>query len=154
MVKLDRCVGNCINLNDFSNKVCVPNKKEDLNLSIFNMITEINESKTLAKQISCECKCRFDGRKCNSNQWWNNDKCWCECKKCRVCEKDYFRLLFLHVAEIKEKYLASTLDNSSIKCDEVIQSNNEETKTISNYLNEKKAIPKISIFYMRFSYVL
>ena len=75
MVKLDRCVGSCINLNDFSNKVCVPNKKEDLNLSIFNMITEINESKTLAKQISCECKCRFDGRKCNSNQWWNNDKC-------------------------------------------------------------------------------
>ena len=29
------------------------------------MITGINESKTLAKHISCECKCRFDGRKCN-----------------------------------------------------------------------------------------
>ena len=27
------------------NKVCVPNKKEDSNLSDFNMITEINESK-------------------------------------------------------------------------------------------------------------
>ena len=38
------------------------------------MITEINESKTLTKHISYECKCKF-GRKCNSDQWWNNDKC-------------------------------------------------------------------------------
>ena len=45
------------------------------------MITGINESKTLTKHISCECKCKFDGRKCNSNQKWNNDKCRCECKK-------------------------------------------------------------------------
>ena len=74
-VKLDRCVGSCNTLNDLSNKVCVPNKTEDLNLSVFNMITGINESKTLTRQISCECKCRFDGRKCNSDQWWNNDKC-------------------------------------------------------------------------------
>ena len=26
------------------------------------MITGINESKTLTKHISCECKCRFDGK--------------------------------------------------------------------------------------------
>ena len=45
------------------------------------MITGINESKTLTKHISCECKCKFDGTKCNSNQWWNNDKDWCECIK-------------------------------------------------------------------------
>ena len=35
----------------------------------------INEPKTLAKHISCKCKCKFDGRKCNSNQKWNNNKC-------------------------------------------------------------------------------
>ena len=50
------------------NKVCVPNKTEDLNLSVFNMITGINESETLTKHISCKCKCRLDGRKCNSDQ--------------------------------------------------------------------------------------
>ena len=61
-VKLDRRVGSCNALNDLSNKVCVPNKTEDLNLSMFNMITGINESKTLTKHISCECKCRFDGK--------------------------------------------------------------------------------------------
>ena len=88
-VKLNRCVGSCNTLNDLSNKVCFPNKREDLNLSVFNMITRINESKTLTKHISCECKCKFDGGKCNLGQWWNNDKCQCECKKRNVCEKDY-----------------------------------------------------------------
>ena len=53
------------------------------------MITWINESKTLRKHIPCECKCRFDERKCNSDQWWNNNKCWCECKKCCVYEDLY-----------------------------------------------------------------
>ena len=39
------------------------------------MVTGINESMTSKKYISCECKCKFDEeRKCNSNQWWNNDK--------------------------------------------------------------------------------
>ena len=74
-VKLDKCVGSCNILNDLSNKICVPNKTEDLDLSVFNMISRINESKTLTKHTSCECKYKVDGRKCNSVQWWNNDKC-------------------------------------------------------------------------------
>ena len=52
------------------------------------MITGINESKTLKKDTSCKRKYRFDGRKCNSDQRWNNDKCSCECEKHHVCEKD------------------------------------------------------------------
>ena len=48
-VKLDRCVGSHNTINDFPNKVCVPNKAEDLNLSMFNMITGINESKNTNK---------------------------------------------------------------------------------------------------------
>ena len=50
-VKLGRCTGSCNTLNDFSNKVCVPNKTEDLNLNVFNMIRQINESKTLTNHI-------------------------------------------------------------------------------------------------------
>ena len=53
VVKLDRCIGSCNILNDLSKKVCVPNKTEDLNLSMVNMIAG----------ISWKCKCRFDGRK-------------------------------------------------------------------------------------------
>ena len=78
-VKSDRCVGSCNTLSDLSNKVCILNKTEDLNLSVFNMITGINEPKTLTKHISCKCKCKLDGTKCNTNQWWNNNKCRCEC---------------------------------------------------------------------------
>ena len=67
-VKLDRCVGSCNTLNDLSNKLCIPNKTKSLNLSVSNMITRINESKTLTNHISCEGKCKFDETKCKSNQ--------------------------------------------------------------------------------------
>ena len=53
---MDRCVGGCNTLIDLSNKVCIPNKTEDLNITVFNMITGINKSKTLTKHIPCECK--------------------------------------------------------------------------------------------------
>ena len=69
LVKLDRCAGSFNNINDLSNKVCVPNKTENLNLSVFNMIAGIDESKTLAKHISCECKFKFYGRNHDSHQW-------------------------------------------------------------------------------------
>ena len=42
-LKLDRCLGNCNTLNDFSSKVCVRNKTEYLNIHVFNMITGKNE---------------------------------------------------------------------------------------------------------------
>ena len=66
-VNLDRCTGNCNTLNDLSNRICVANKIEDLNLHVFNMIKGVNESKMLTKHVSFEWKCKFDGRKCNSN---------------------------------------------------------------------------------------
>ena len=69
LVKLDRCTGSCNTLNDLSNKECFLNKTKDLNLRVLNIITGIDESKSLTKHISCECKCKFDGRSCNSDQW-------------------------------------------------------------------------------------
>ena len=50
------------------------------------MVTGINKSKTLTKHKSCEWKYKFDGRKCNPDQWLNNDKCRCEYRKRHVCE--------------------------------------------------------------------
>ena len=117
-VKSDRCVGICNILNRLSNKVCVPNKTEDLNLSIVNMITEINDSKTLTKHISCKYKCTFDGRKYNSNQWWNNNKCLCGGKN-HIFEKGFIWNLASCNCE-NGKYLASIIDNPVITCDEII----------------------------------
>ena len=72
-VNLDRCMGSCNNLNNLSKKVCIPHKTEDLNLSVFNMIIGIIETKILTKHISSECKCKFDGNKCNLIQNWNDE---------------------------------------------------------------------------------
>ena len=44
--------GSCITLNDLSNRICLQNKMEDLNLIVFNKITGINESETLTKHVS------------------------------------------------------------------------------------------------------
>ena len=77
-VNWDRCKGSFNILDDLSNRVCIPDKTEDLKLYVFNMIAGIKESKALTKHITCKCKFKFDGSKYNSNQKWNNDKCWCE----------------------------------------------------------------------------
>ena len=46
-VDLDRCNGSCNTLSNISSKICIPNKPEHVNLNVFNLITRINESKTL-----------------------------------------------------------------------------------------------------------
>ena len=151
-VKLDRCIGRCNTLNDLSNKVCVPNKTGDLNLSVFKMTTGINKWETI-RHVSC--KCRFDDKKCNSDQWWNNDKCCCECKKCHLCEKGYVWNPTTFSCE-NGKYLANIMDNSAIIFDENIyaeaKSNDEETKPFSTNFNERKqpVKRKIYIFYLNF----
>ena len=135
------------------NEVCVPNKTEDLNLSVLNMITGINESNTLIKHISCKCKCKFDGRKCNSDQWWDNGKCQCACKKRHACEKDYFWNPSTCSCE-NGKYLASIMDESAITCGEVIESYDEETKTASTNFNENKGTCKAQNFYILLAFLL
>ena len=103
---------------------------------MFNMITEVNESKTISRRISCQCKCEFDGKECISNHWWNNDKCWFECKNHQVCEKDYIWNHSTCSCE-NRKYLASIMDDSAITYDEGIESYNKETKIISTNFNQK-----------------
>ena len=104
------------------------------------MITGINESKTLTKHISCECKARFDERKCNSDQWWNNDKSKCKCKVDHVCQKDYVCNPSACSFE-NGKYLVSIMDDLVITCDNIrdaeTKSNDEETKTPPRNFNEK-----------------
>ena len=111
------------------------------------MITGINESKTLTKHISCQCKCKFDGTKCKSNKWWNNDKYRCECKKHHICEKDYVRNPATCNCE-NGKYLASIKDDSVIACDEVIKSYDEEIKTSPTNFDEKNITCKTQSFYI------
>ena len=94
------------------------------------MITRINELKISTKNISCECECKFDGEKCNS------DQSECACKKHHICEKDY--IWNPATCSCKNgKYLASIIDDSVITSHEIIdadvqaKSNEEESKIIS-----------------------
>ena len=77
--------------------------------------------------MSCKCKYKFDDRKCNSNQRYNNSgitscvrKIWiwnpatCSCKN--------------------GKYLASFIDDSVTTCDQ----NTDTTRTVLINFNEKK----------------
>ena len=114
----------------------VPNKTEDLlNDYMINMITAINESKTLTRHIPCECKCKFYGMKCNSNQIWNNGKYQCECKnpKKHVCKKNYIWNPSTYACE-NGKYAGSIIVDSVITCDEII----ETIKAISTNKYSKK----------------
>ena len=61
--------------------------------------------------MSCKWKCKFDGRKCNSDRKCNNDKCRCECKKHHICDK---------CSSTNGKYLASIINDSMISCDEIL----------------------------------
>ena len=56
-------------------RICIANKTEGINLNVFNVITIVNDSKILTKYTSCKRKCKFDDRKCDSNQKRNNNKC-------------------------------------------------------------------------------
>ena len=102
------------------------------------MITGIL-SKILTKHISCEYICKFDGRKCNSNQKWNNDKCQCECKNPKeknTCEKDY---IWNHTTCSCEnvEYLISTIDDLVIITDEIINRLVNVMSTVSSNFDEK-----------------
>ena len=100
--------------------------------------------------ILCKCKCKFDGKKCNSDEWWNNNKYWCECKKRHVCEKDYIWNPAACSGE-NESYLARIMADSVITSDEIFEEETKTAKTI--FYEQKNAICKKkqnSIFYLPF----
>ena len=138
MLKLNKCVGRGNTLNDLSNELLVSNKTYDFILSVFNMITGINEWKTLTKQISCACKYTFDGIKCNINHWWNSDKCRRKCKKHNICQNYYIWNPPTCSSEHR-KFLSSIMDNSTIICHKAIESYDEKIKANSANFVEKKS---------------
>ena len=112
----------------------------------------INESKTLAKHTSCECKCKFDGIKCNSNQKWNNNKCRRECKNPRkhhVCEKDYIWNPRTCTCE-NGKFLEIIIGDLVFTCDEIL----EMAKTIPTNFNENEITCNTEKFYILVNFLI
>ena len=112
----------CNTPTNLSHKECNTNKIEGLNLSVFNIMAALYMLKIVTKHISCKCQCKFDGRKCNSNQKWINNKCWCECKNPKeynTFEKDYIWNPVICSFKTVE-YLENTIEDSVITCNKVI----------------------------------
>ena len=92
-IKVNKCSGNCSNINDPMAKLCVPDIVKDTNIKVFNMLARINETRKITWHESCKCICRFTKAVCNNKQEWNENKCKCACKEDLidklVCDKGY-----------------------------------------------------------------
>ena len=75
MISLDKCNGSFNAVDNLSTKICVASETKDINVKACNMITRINEVKTLVKHISCDFKCKFNSATFKSNQKSNTETC-------------------------------------------------------------------------------
>ena len=67
-IKINKCSGNCNNINDPYAKICVPDTVKDLNVKIFNLMTLTNETRHIKWHGTCKCKCRLGKIICNSRR--------------------------------------------------------------------------------------
>ena len=80
-IKINKCDGNCNNINNPYANICVPDVIKDLNVKVFNLMSRTNETRFIKWHKTCKCICRLDGIICNNKQRWNNNKFRCECKE-------------------------------------------------------------------------
>ena len=69
-VKINRCNGNCNNINDPYAKICVSDTVKNLNVKVFNLITLTNETKSIKWHKTCKYICRLNEIICNNEQRW------------------------------------------------------------------------------------
>ena len=145
MISLDKCNESCDSVDDLSCKICFPNKTKSVNVKVFNMITKINETKTLIKHISCNYKFKFDNTTCNLNQKWNNETCQYEYNNIVNAQKNIIEILANAFENGKNS--KSIVDESVIVCYEIIDITTNVPKivrnTLSIYSNDKKIYKKI-----------
>ena len=102
-----------------SPKLCVPKETKEINAKAFNTITNTNEAKSMKKHISCDYKCQFNSKTCNSSTKWNNKTCQCECKNYHKCKKDYSWNPGTCICQ-NSKYFKNITKTSLTECDETI----------------------------------
>ena len=76
-IKINKCSGNCNNINNPYAKICVPDVIKDLNVNVFNLMSSNDETRFIKWHETCKCICRLDGIICDSKQRWNENKCRC-----------------------------------------------------------------------------
>ena len=59
-VKINKCSGNCNNINNPYAKICVPDTVKYLNVRVFNLMSRTNEKRHIKWHETCKCICRLD----------------------------------------------------------------------------------------------
>ena len=92
-IKVNKCTGDCNNINDPMAKLCVSDIVRDMNIKVFNLLAIIIETRKIVWHETYKCVCRLTSAICNDRQEWNENKCRCECKEDLVsklvCDKWY-----------------------------------------------------------------
>ena len=92
-IKVNKCGGDCNNINDPMAKLCVFDIVRDINIKVFNLLARIKETRKVVWRETCKCLCRLTSAVCNDRQEWNKNKCICECKEDLIgkltCDKGY-----------------------------------------------------------------
>ena len=149
-VKINRCSGNCNNVNDPYARICVSDTLKNSNAKDFNLITLTNEIKSIKWHETCKCRCRLNEIICNNKQRWTEERCRCECKELfdkGVCDKGFiFNPSNCECECDKSCNISQYLDYSDCKCkkkliDPLIEEcieNDDETKLVNITLTENK----------------
>ena len=80
-VLVNKCSGNCNDINNFRAELCIPNVVKNMNIKVFNQISRTSETRYVSWHETCKCQCRLDASFCNNKKHWNNDKCRFKCKE-------------------------------------------------------------------------
>ena len=153
-IKVNKCNGNCNNINDPYARICVLDVVKNLNIKVFHIIS--NETRHIKWHETYKCICRLDVIICNSKQRWNEDKCRCECKELidkGVCDKGFiFNPSNCECECDKSCGISEYLDYSNCKCrkklvDPLIE---ECTKNIDIVTIDNEDKSSFSIVYIVF----
>ena len=149
-IKVNKCSGNCNNINDPYARICTPDIVKNLKVKVFNLMALTNETRYIEWHETCKNICRLDRIICNNKQRWNRDKCRCKCKELidkGVCNKWFIWNHSNYKCECdKSCGIGEYIDYKNCKCRkklvdllvEECTENIEETKLVKKTLDKNK----------------
>ena len=78
-LKINKCSGSCNYINHPFAKLCVPDITKNINIKLYNLLAQVNETRHVLWHETCKCICRLSSTVCNNKQIWNKNTCTCEC---------------------------------------------------------------------------
>ena len=67
-IRINKCSGNCKNIDNPYARICVPDVIKNLNVTVFNLMSRTNETRFIKWHEKCKCECRLNAIICNNKQ--------------------------------------------------------------------------------------